>query len=153
MEDIRLEIEAAIAKNMPGMVGAELKKLLERGARAVEELAILQASFDKQNKRFIEMTGERDAYAAKYNAVMVRESNIDAREKAVTARETKIEVMDAKIAAAEYGRDSVFKLTEIAFRNPRMLVTENESESYGFLGSYPSFAPRPPKITTIESAK
>ncbi len=153
MDDMRQEIESAIAKNMPGMVGSKLKKLLEKGEADAKQLqGALEANL-YLSKEVKELSTSKVALEYRVKEMKAREDSIEAREKAVTVRETKIEVMEVKIAAAEYSRDSILMLTEIAFKNPRLTYTESGNIPVsGGVGIGPQTMYMS-KTTTVEESK
>lgn len=121
------EIQDIIKKNLPAEVGENLKRVLQEGESAKHSLEVARRELN-------DTKSERDAFKKERDGL---QKQLDAhellakREADVLARENKIEVHDAQIRAqtAEHSLSQLFRLTEIAFRNPKIIRTYEDYES------------------------
>jgi hypothetical protein len=134
MDDVR----EAIRKQLPQEVGDQLQKYMHEAEKAKIDLAALIGAMSK-----------READMAKLTAAIVEQDgrlklagDIAKRELEVEKRERTLELTLAKAEAVHLReqRDTVIRLADSAFRNPRII--HRESESFPMLpsptGQYPS---------------
>ena len=86
MDDIRKEINEAIAKNMSSMVGQELKKLLEQGEKDAALVLTQKAALENLVQEQQKIKNELQDIKKKLYDAEKREADIDKRETTVKAR-------------------------------------------------------------------
>ncbi len=148
-------IQKAIKDNLPAAVAGELATFIEQAnkdARVLNnqeaDIRVLQQSIKSKDEEILQI-----------RILLNKYSDWEKREAAVLAAQNKLEVTLAEKdkAAAENALSKIYTLTEIAFRNPRIVHSEFSSRQENYMSpgnSYPLQATlNDSKNITVEEMK
>lgn len=150
--DITKDIQDAIAKNLPGAVGAELQAVLAQGKADAIALAKSTAEIVDLKARIKGLDGTVEALTrdlTKHGELAARESTVAARENGISIRELQQELAAEK-RISQFATDTVSRLVRnVEYRNTSVgsmpvavpATPPNSGNSYGspaFLGSGPT---------------
>lgn len=118
MKSLKESMDAAIAENMPAMVGDELRRLLDAGEVAAAALAVQTEKVSALEDRVLRL--QKDvAKELSENAGLTSQLNIyHARAKDFDDSERRVLVATLKQEAADLAKQDVKELVAMVFRNP-----------------------------------
>jgi hypothetical protein len=122
--DVLKQVSDLVKSNLPAMVGEELNLVLAKAqadAVSVTQLKALVVNYEAQVQ---DLKYKNHVWESQDISLKERSLALDKRAAAILASELDLKVAEIRVKDAEYARDSIYHLAELAFRNPRTMQTE-----------------------------
>lgn len=132
------QIQEIVKKNLPAEVGDQLKRHLQEAEATSRRLQAVDAELQVKCKALEAC----QAHVVDLEAKLKTAGDLEKREKDVTHREIVLSVTlaDQRAAAAEGRAQAVYDLASLAFRNPRIIRSSQESEVIPIVPTGQSYA-------------
>lgn len=116
------ELQESIQKNLPTMVGEELKKVLQKAEDDAQTVAVLNLKLEEavKNIRILEKDNkEQEDICDQLRHLNVRKEVLDNQE-----RNLKLQIAEAKVVNSEAMAKQAFDMVSLVFRNTTVMRTQ-----------------------------
>ena len=132
--------KSIIEEQLPGMVGTELKSVLQDYEKTKKELAEMTEKAERlsaENRRLFNNIEEQKTEIRNYQDEIAGFKSLR-DDVAKRDSELKEQILQIKLEAKETSLNELYRLNEIVFKNPRIVTTESINKQIPYQDQYGS---------------